>query len=294
MVTITPPVNSTPSLSPGARTTTRIAIVLVAAVLTVGTVVSLGAAAWGLSTLRVIADTKELPAGMRELVIDTGDIPAAVRVTTDRDATAPRVELRLLKSERVGEHTLNVAADGPSTRVTVNGADAPFLRWGRAGELTVTLPPELARRLSVTTRQQEGVLFAQADVGELIARGTDGAVVLSGSARRIEIHNQNGSVVAMKPISVTESFLADTVDGDIEVDFAAAAPQRVEATTNNGDVRLGLPGGPYLVRATGADADVEVPVTSDPAQAVAEVTARSDDGSVVVAGPRGEAFHRHR
>lgn len=29
--------------------------------------------------------------------------------------------------------------------------------WGRAGEITVVLPPELARRLSVTAQQETGV-----------------------------------------------------------------------------------------------------------------------------------------
>ncbi len=51
----------------------------------------------------------------------------------------------------------------------------------------MVLPPELARRLSVTTQQEDGVLLAQADLDQLIARTEDGAVVLSGSARRIEI-----------------------------------------------------------------------------------------------------------
>lgn len=290
-----PPAPARPPLSPGARTATRALIVVVAAVLVVGTVVSLGVAAFGVSSLRVVADSKDLPNDIRSLVIDTGDLPAAVRITTDPDATAPRAELRLLKSERVGEHALTVAMDGPSARMTVSGGESPFLRWGRAGELTVTLPPAVARRLSVTTRQQDGVLIAQADVDELISRGRDGAVLLSGGARRIEVHNDRGSVIASSPLVVVESFTVDTTDGDIAVDFEDAAPRTVEATSRTGDVTLGLPGpGPFEVRAVGADSSVTVPVTSDPKQATSDVTARSDYGSVVVSGPGADPFRGHR
>ena len=176
--------------------------------------------------------------------------------------------------------------DAGAVRLTVggDGDGDSLLRWARAGEITVTLPPELARRLSVTTQQEAGVLFAQADLDELIARGVDGAVLLSGNARRIEVHNQNGSVIAREPISVTESFTADTTDGDVTVDFKEAAPRTVEAVSSNGDVAIGLPpGGPYLVHAaSGSSTSVRVPETSDPQRAAAEVTVRSDDGSVSV------------
>ena len=87
-----------PTLTPGGRTALRAFVVVIATVLVSGTVLTLGVIALGVSALRVVADTKSLPTDMRSLVIDTGGIPAAVRITTARDAAEPRAELRLLKS----------------------------------------------------------------------------------------------------------------------------------------------------------------------------------------------------
>jgi hypothetical protein len=91
-------------------------------------------------------------------------------------------------------------------------------------------------------------------------------VVLSGAARRIEIHNVDGEVVTRDPISVTESF---------------------SATTETGDVILALPArGPYLVNAnTGQERGatvVRVPQTTNREDAAAVVTARSETGDVVI------------
>ena len=55
----------------------------------VGSAVALGVTAWGLSTFRVVADEKPLPGDIRSLVIDARDVPAAIRLTTDGDATEP-------------------------------------------------------------------------------------------------------------------------------------------------------------------------------------------------------------
>ena len=44
------------------------------------------------------------------------------------------------------------------------------MNWHHGGQLTVTLPPELARRLSVTVQQEDGALMAQADLDQLIAQ----------------------------------------------------------------------------------------------------------------------------
>jgi hypothetical protein len=273
----------------------RVFLVIAASVVVVGTVLSLGATAWGVSTFRVVADETALPADTRSLVIDTGDVAAAVRLVTDREAREPRVTMRLLKSARSAEHTLQVNQDAQTTRLTVDGGTPDIMGWSRAGEITVTLPPEMARRLSVNATQEKGVLLVQADLDSLVADNTFGAVVLSGSARRIEITGEDGSVVTREPISVSESFEARTVDGDVSVDFKDAPPRAVEATTRSGDVAISLPNpGPYLVRATGDSARVRVPETSDPARAAAEITARSDEGAVTVSTLGRDSFRGHR
>jgi DUF4097 and DUF4098 domain-containing protein YvlB len=129
------------------------------------------------------------------------------------------------------------------------------------------------------------VVLAQADIDQLIARTDNGEVVLSGSARRIEIHTDNGDVVTREPISVSESFSATTDNGDIKVDFSDAAPRTIDVTTDNGDVIIALPAhGPYLVNANTADGDTEVrvPETTNRENAAAVVTARSDTGDVII------------
>lgn len=278
------PPASPPPLSPGGRTAIRVLLIAAAALLVLGTLGGLGAAAWGLSTFRVITDSKPLPAAMRSLVVDTGELPVAVRITADRSATAPRADMRMINSTRAGSHPLVVTDEAGATRVAISGEPSPYLQWGRAGEITIVLPPDLARGLSVTTRQENGVLMAQADIDQLTAHTVNGPVMLSGSARRVEVHSTDGDVISRGAVSVTESFAADTVNGDISVDFATA-PRTVDATTRDGDVRVGLPDpGPYLVTAAtdGGDTVIRVPQTSERARAAAVVTVRSDGGDIVI------------
>jgi hypothetical protein len=276
-----------PRLSPGARTAVRVLIVVAATVLLIGTVSSLGVAAFGLSALRVSNDTQPLPAAMRSLTVDTAGSPTLVRIVTDRDAREPRVDLRLIDTRRSPAAAVVVTNDPAGTRVSVGPQSGSFMDWHRGGQLTVTLPPELARRLSVTVQQEDGVLMAQADLDQLVARTIDGAVMLSGAARHIEIVSQDGSVTTRDPISVSESFSATTTAGDIAVDFKDAAPRTVDVTSRDGGVTVALPArGPYLVDANNENADgttvVRVPQTSDRDSAASLVTARSDNGDVVV------------
>ena len=288
MTTIAPPppapATPPPPLSPGGRTAVRVSLIVVATVLVVGTVASLGAVALGISSFRVIKDSKPLPTGMRSLVVDTGSVPIAIRITTDREAREPRADLRMVNSTRAGANPLVVNNDPTNARVTINGEPSPFLQWGRAGEIKVVLPPDLARSLTVTTQQETGVVLAQADIDALIARTDDGAVVLSGAARRVEIHNDSGDVVTRDPIRVSESFTATTVTGDITVDLKETAPRTVDVSSQHGDVIVALPEtGRYAVDASTRTGDtvVRVPQTTG-GQTAAAVTARSETGDVII------------
>jgi len=281
------PATSPPPLSPGGRTAVRLALIAAAAVLVVGTLVSLGTTAWGVAGFRVITDSKPLPVAMRSVFVDTDSVPVAVRITTDRNAREPRADLRMVNSTRAGANPLAVNTDATGTRISINGEASTFLDLGRAGEITLVLPPDLARKLTVTTQQDTGVVLAQADIDQLIARTDNGEVVLSGSARRIEIHTDNGDVVTREPISASESFSATTDNGDIKVDFSNAAPRTIDATTDNGDVIIAVPGrGPYVVNANTDDevgaTVVRVPQTTDREVAAAVITARSDNGDVII------------
>jgi hypothetical protein len=291
VITIAPPppapATPPPPLSPGGRTAFRLALIAAAAVLVVGTLVSLGVAAWGVAGFRVITDSKPLPGTMRSVVVDTGSVPVAIHITTDREAREPRADLRMVNSTRAGANPLAVNTGATGTRVTINGEASTFLDWGRAGEITLVLPPDLARKLTVTTQQDTGVVLAQADIDQLIARTDNGEVVLSGAARRIEIHTDNGDVVTREPISVSESFSATTDNGDIKLDFSDAAPRTIDVTSDNGDVIIALPArGPYMVNAS-TDEEVgstvvRVPQTSDRKAAAAVVTVHSNNGDIVI------------
>jgi hypothetical protein len=245
--------------------------------------------AWGVASFRVITDSKPLPTAMRSLVVDTGSVPVAVRITSDRAAREPRADLRMVNSTRAGANPLAVNADGANVQVTISGERSMFLDWGRAGEITLVLPPELARRLTVTTQQDNGTVLAQANLDQLTARTDNGEVVLSGSARRIEIHTDNGDVVTRDPIMVTESFTATTNNGDIRVDFSNAAPRTIDATSDDGDVIVALPArGRYVVNANTdhGDTAVRVPQATERENAAAVVTARSENGDVIIADLR--------
>ncbi|MGV0794769.1 hypothetical protein [Mycolicibacterium sp. XJ1819] len=291
MTTIAPPppapTSPPPPLSPGGRTAVRVTLIVAATVLVVGAVVTLGVLAWGVTNFRVITDTKPLPTAMRTLVVDTGSVPVAVRITTDRDAREPHADLRMVNSTRADAHPMSVSTEAGGARITINAEPSPLLQWSRAAEITVVLPPEVARKLTVTTQQDTGVVLAQADLDQLIARTDDGAVVLSGSARRIEIHNVNGDVRTREPIRVSESFSATTVNSDVHVDFAEVAPRTIDVRSENGDVIVAVPDhGPYVVNAStgqrrGATV-VRVPQTADREAAAAVITARSETGDVVV------------
>ncbi|WP_137144479.1 DUF4097 family beta strand repeat-containing protein [Mycolicibacterium sp. CR10] len=280
------PASPPPLLSPGGRTAVRAVLIIAAAVLVIGTVGSLATLAWGVSSFRVVTDSTALPTTVRSVAIDTGSVPVAVRITSDRDAQEPRVDMRMVNSTRAGSDPLSVNTDGTTAQVTIDAEESPFLDMGRASEITLVLPPELARRLTVTTQQEVGVVFAEADLDQLIARTDEGAVVLSGSARHIEITTSHGDVNTREPILVSESFRAVTQDGDINADFAGA-PKTLDVQSGNGDIVLALPRpGPYVVDATTGQewgsTVVRVPLTREREDAAAVVTARSESGDVVV------------
>jgi hypothetical protein len=69
------------------------------------------------------------------------------------------------------------------------------------------------------------------------------------------------------------------------VDFSDAAPRTIDATSDNGDVIFGLPPrGPYAVNAStdNGETTVRVPRASGGETAAAVVTARSENGDVII------------
>ena len=286
MTTVLTPPTPPPAVSPGGRTAIRSLLIVAAAVLVVGTVASLGVTAWGVSSFRVVADSAALPATLRSVTIDTGSVPVIVRISSDREATTPRVGMRMVNSVRAGSDPLSVAADGTSARVTIDAEPSALLNWGRASQITVVLPQYQARRTTVTTQKDTGVVMLETDIDSLVARTRDGAVVLGGAARDVDITAQNGDIDTRAAMSVSENFTATTQSGDIDVEFSGA-PKMLAATTENGDVTVALPPpGPYVVDATTGQSwgstVVRVPQTRDPSGAASVVRVRSETGDVTV------------
>ncbi|MGX9671077.1 DUF4097 family beta strand repeat-containing protein [Mycobacterium sp. HM-7] len=277
-----------PELTPGGRSAIRSLLVVTAVVVTLSAAAGIGGLAWGISSVRVAAESETLPADFNSLTIDTGDMPTAIRITSDRNVSEPRVRMRLLNTAKDDHQALKVTRNGSAVSLTVTGEPSPLFDFGPPGEIMVTLPPDVAHRLSVTTKQQVGVMLSQTDLDQLIVHNTDGAVVLGGNARRIEIHTQSGDIQTRAPIVVTDAFIAESTDGHIGVDFREVAPRTVDVTNRDSDIDITVPpGGPYLVRAQAGDhAKVRVPQTEDPARAVAQITARTDDGSISIATRR--------
>ncbi|TQR85941.1 DUF4097 domain-containing protein [Mycobacterium hodleri] len=280
MTTIAPP-SAPPPLTPGNRTALRVMLVIAAAVLVVGSVAGLGVAAWGLNSLRATNDAKDLPGTMRSLVIDASDV--SVHVKSDSKVTTPRAELRTVGSSSRAQQRLNVTTDAGQTQIRITRDAGRVVGFG-SSDLTVTLPPSLAAGLFVTTQQNDGTLTVDADLNRLVARSSDGDVLLNGAVHVVDVSARDGDIASRKPLSVSESFVVDAADGDVAVTFAEPAPRKITATTRDGDVALTLPAtGPYLVETRSEYAtSVEVPETTDPARAVSEVTVRSDNGSIAI------------
>lgn len=98
----TPPAEAAtpPALTPGGRSAMRSLLVVTAIVVTLSTAAGIGGLAWGISSVRVAAETETLPADFSSLTIDTGDMPTAIRITSDRNVSEPRVRMRLLNTAK--------------------------------------------------------------------------------------------------------------------------------------------------------------------------------------------------
>lgn len=267
-----------PSLTHRQRTVMRLVLVIIGALLALGSLVSLGVLASGLGGTRVVTDSKALPVDMQDLVLDTGDVPVAIHLITDPNANEPRANLRLVTNS--DDTQLAVSKEGDGTRITLRDSGSGFLWFKRTGELRVTVPPNTARDLRVTVNQGAGSLSVDATLRQLVAK-TDVSASLAGSARVIDV-DARGDITTSSAIAVADSFKAQSGSGSISTEFRAA-PRSVEATAD-GDVKVQLPGpDPYRVRAVSEpDRGTMVTVPQTPAEDAPGVTARSENGNVEV------------
>ncbi|MDT5159759.1 MAG: hypothetical protein QOC90_69 [Mycobacterium sp.] len=259
----------------------RVVLVVIAALVSLCALGTLAALAVELGNNRIVTETRALPAAMRSLTIDTGDVPVALSLTTDVHATEPRVDLRILT--RTDNTQLAVANDDTGSRVTLGDSGSGLLGFNRTGEIKAILPPGVARGLRVMVNQRAGSLSTDADLDQLVVKTDNGAVTLGGSARRVDVSVRHGDISTSTRLAVTESFRAETESGGISVEFRAA-PRTTEAIAD-GDVTVGVPGpGPYQVRAQSegphGQTTVTVPETTDPS--APGVTAHSKSANVMI------------
>ncbi|KUI11597.1 hypothetical protein AU193_19595 [Mycobacterium sp. GA-1285] len=256
----------------------RVVLVTIAVLVSVGTLGGLGILAFGLATSRVVIFSHPLPADMRSLTIDTGNVSVPVRLSTDADATESRIDLRMLV--RSDHNELTVESDDVDTRVTFGDYRSGYFWLDTLGEMKVILSPDVAQDMSVTINHRTGSLFADADLDRLTAKTDDGDVTLDGSARAMNVHVLHGAVKTSARIAVAESFSATVESGNISVDFSAA-PHNTEVSAG-GDIDLRLPGpGPYRVHARSErlhGETVTVPETDD--REAPAVKASSTSGNV--------------
>ena len=80
--------------------------------------------------------------------------------------------------------------------------------------------------------------MVDADLDRLVADSSDGDIVLNGSAQVVEVTTRDGNVASRKPLSVTDSFLAESVDGNVAVGSptrrrASSRPRPATATSRS-------------------------------------------------------------
>lgn len=140
-----------PVLTPGGRSAMRSLLVVTAIVVTLSAAAGIGGLAWGISSVRVAAETETLPADFSSLTIDTGNMPTAIRITSDRNVSEPRVRMRLLNTAKDDHQALQVTRNGGAVSLTVTGEPSPLFDFGPPGEIMVTLP--LMSRTDCRSRQ---------------------------------------------------------------------------------------------------------------------------------------------
>ncbi|WP_418956850.1 DUF4097 family beta strand repeat-containing protein [Streptomyces tritici] len=171
--------------------------------------------------------------------------------------------------------------DGPKATWRMEGAklvlrvecDAVASNCG--GRHTVTVP----RGVTVTVRNENGDVTATGFTTPLTVTGDNGDIRVRDQRGPVELRSDNGDLHLES--GTPRTLAASSSNGDVRL-APGAAPQRVDASAENGDVDLRLPGGArYAVTSSSDNGDVSVDVPTDRASAH-KVSARSENGDVVV------------
>lgn len=141
---------------------------------------------------------------------------------------------------------------------------------------TVTVP----RNVVVTVEDENGDVTADGFATPLTVRTENGDVrVRNHGAGPLDLGTDNGDLHLESGSPKTVA--AQSENGDVTL-AVRAVPQKVDVTSDNGDIDVRLPGGSsYAVTASADNGDVSVKVPDDKSSAN-QVSARSENGDVVV------------
>ncbi|GAB3052178.1 DUF4097 family beta strand repeat-containing protein [Sediminivirga luteola] len=234
--------------SSGGRAGMR-ALVATISVLTVLIILAVTAVATTIA-LMIRADTARevLPTGTESLSVDAG---TAQVIVTQGQGSQPVAELRSVGFAR-STATMAVQADGPVTRVVIDGPDVSDPA-GRHSEriLWLRLPEDFRNGLDLDITGERGAIgIAGTGFGDVRVEGSGAHIGLhEGSAANVELSNETGPVTVNR-FELTGSLTVSAGrDIDVELDPTILPTGPIELTAD-GDVTLLVPdfGDPALYR----------------------------------------------
>lgn len=163
-----------------------------------------------------------------------------------------------------------------------SGEDRLTLRLhcnGLIADCSVRHRVEVPRGIAVAVRNEDGRVHARDFRNGLDITTSDGSVHVENASGPLRLHSKDGSLHASGIDARRVTVRSE--DGSARVDLRTA-PARVEATTQDGSLTLGLPGSAeYDVTTDTQDGAVDVSVPRD-THSDHRVSARTEDGKVTV------------
>ncbi|GAB3760321.1 DUF4097 family beta strand repeat-containing protein [Microlunatus parietis] len=137
---------------------------------------------------------------------------------------------------------------------------------------------EVPARTKLRVRAQDGTVRGNGFVSDLAIETRDGDIELDDARGPLSLVTDDGTIRATG--LATPRVSARSGDGDVRLDFLAA-PESVVATTDDGQIDVAAPDGPYKITTKVDDGDAESTLPHDPAaQRTIDASARDGDISI--------------
>jgi hypothetical protein len=144
------------------------------------------------------------------------------------------------------------------------------------GRYDLRVPPDLDLRVV----NHSGGVHTSGLAGPLDLQGDSGGISVDGASGLLRLHTSDAAIRATNLRST--DLQASTTNSGITLSFLVA-PERVDAHTSNGSVRVTVPAGsgPYAIQQHTSDGKPTIGVKTDPA-ASRKLVLRTSNGDVVV------------